>query len=52
MPPSETPWPAVLWPPLRTASSNPSSRANETTVETSDASATRAIAAGRLSMPP
>jgi hypothetical protein len=30
-PPSLTPWPAGLWPPLRTASSSPRSRANLTT---------------------
>ena len=47
-----TPWPAALWPPLRTASSRPVSRANVTTRATSSASATRTMAAGRRSMPP
>ena len=34
-PPSETLWPGMLWPPLRTASSSPLSRASETTRTTS-----------------
>jgi len=41
-----------LWPPLRTASSRPVSRASATTRETSEASRTRMIMAGRRSMPP
>ena len=52
IPPSVTPWPGMLWPPLRTASSIPASRANETTRETSMSSLTRTMAAGRRSMPP
>jgi len=51
IPPSEVPNPARLWPPLRTASSAPVSRARLTVRETSDASATRTIAAGRRSNP-
>jgi hypothetical protein len=47
MPPSVRLCPARLWPPLRTASSSPLWRANETTRATSVASATRAMAAGR-----
>ena len=35
MPPSVVPWPAPEWPPLRTASSSPSSRANAMTRATS-----------------
>ena len=38
MPPSDVPCPARLWPPLRTASSTPLSRATVTTRATSDAS--------------
>ncbi len=48
----ETLWPATLWPPLRTASSSPVSRASETTRETSLASAGRTMTAGRRSNPP
>jgi hypothetical protein len=50
IPPSDTPWPAPLWPPLRTASSAPVSRANAMTRATSSASAARTISAGRRSM--
>ena len=52
IPPSETPWPAGLWPPLRTASSVPVSRASVMTRETSSASAARTIMAGRRSIAP
>jgi len=52
MPPSETLWPGMLWPPLRTASSTPVSRASEMTRATSSALATRAMTAGRRSIPP
>src|SRR5829696_6478216 len=52
IPPSDTPWPAPLWPPLRTASSAPVSRAWAITWATSPASATRTIAAGRRSIAP
>ena len=52
IPPSETPWPAGLWPPLRTASSDPVSRASETTRATSAASAARTIMPGRRSIAP
>ena len=51
IPPSDTPCPARLWPPLRTASSRPVSRASETTAATSAASVGRTIAAGRRSTP-
>ena len=50
MPPSETPWPAGLWPPLRTASSDPVSRAWAMTRAMSSGPATRAMRAGRRSM--
>ena len=50
-PPSTVPYPARLWPPLRTASSSPPSRAALTTAATSSAPATRATASGRLSIP-
>ena len=52
MPPSETPWPAALWPPLRTASSRPVSRAMAITRAMSSASAARMITAGRRSIAP
>ncbi len=52
IPASVTLWPAVLWPPLRTASSSPVWRASAMTCATSVSSATRTIAAGRRSMPP
>ena len=52
MPPSLTLWPALLWPPLRMASSSPVWRASETTRATSVASATRTMTAGRRSKPP
>jgi len=52
MPPSVLLWPTVLWPPLRTASSSPPSRARLTTWATPAASTGRTITAGRLSMPP
>ena len=39
MPPSLMLWPAPLWPPLRTASSRPVSRASETTTRDVGASA-------------
>ena len=51
MPPSLTPWPAPEWPPLRTASSRPPSRASETTKATSSSSTGRTITAGRRSIP-
>ena len=41
IPPSETPKPGPLWPPLRTASSLPESRASDTTAATSRASTGR-----------
>lgn len=49
MPPSEPLCPALLWPPLRTASSLPASAASLTTRETSSASTGRTMADGRLS---
>ena len=52
MPPSEVLCPAPLWPPLRTASSSPVSRARAMTRATSSVFATRTTTAGRLSMPP
>ena len=52
IPPSETPWPAGLWPPPRTASSSPLSRASAMTRATSAASAARTIMAGRRSTAP
>src|SRR5829696_3929519 len=52
IPPSDTPWPAPLWPPLRTASSATVSRAWAITWATSPASATRTITAGRRSIAP
>ena len=52
IPPSEALWPAGLWPPLRTASSVPVSRASVMTRETSAASAARTIMAGRRSIVP
>ena len=52
MPPSLALWPAPLWPPLRTASSSPASRASLTMCATSAASAGRTMTAGRLSIPP
>ena len=51
-PSSTTPWPAGLWPPLRTARSVPVSRASVMTEATSAASATRTIMAGRRSIVP
>jgi hypothetical protein len=45
-------WPALLWPPLRTASSSPVSRARATTWATSVASVGRMMTAGRWSNPP
>ena len=47
MPPSVVLWPAPLWPPLRTASSRPVSRASAIDAATSSASATRTMTAGR-----
>ena len=52
MPPSETPKPGPLWPPLRTASSLPESRASDTTAATSRASTGRTTTAGCRSMLP
>ena len=52
MPPSIVPWAAPLWPPERTASSSPCSRARAMTAATSSVSATRTITAGRTSTPP
>jgi hypothetical protein len=46
-PPVRDASPALLWPPLRTASSRPVSHASSTTRETSPASATRTMTAGR-----
>ena len=43
IPPSDTPWPITLWPPLRTASSSPVSRASAITRAMSISSATRTI---------
>ena len=51
-PPSVVPWPAPLWPPLRTASSTPVSRARLTTRATSRSSTTRTMAPGCRSKPP
>ena len=54
MPPSTTPWPAPLWPPLRTETSSgprPRARAGGPRA-TSSGSATRTMASGRRSMPP
>ena len=47
IPPSDVPWPARLWPPLRTASSRPVSAARSTVRETSAASAARTTTSGR-----
>ena len=47
--PSATPSPAALWPPPRTATSRPCSRAKPTQAITSAVSRHRAIAAGCLS---
>ena len=46
MPPSETPWPAGLWPPPRTAISDPVSRAVAMSRATSSGVWTRAMSAG------
>jgi len=51
-PPSVVLCPAAEWPPLRTASSSPEVRATSMTRATSSGPFTRAIAAGRRSMPP
>src|SRR6516165_9067978 len=48
--PSQTPKPAALWPPPRTAISVPCSRADRTQVMTSAVSRQRTMAAGRLSI--
>jgi peptide/nickel transport system permease protein len=52
IPPSVLPWPAPLWPPLRTASSSPVSAANRTVRATSSSPAARTTIAGRRSCPP
>jgi hypothetical protein len=52
IPPWVVLWPALLWPPLRTASSSPVSRARATTWATSVASVGRMMTAGRWSNPP
>ena len=51
-PPSQTPWPATLWPPLRTATVTRSLRANLMALTTSETSAHRTIKAGCLSIIP
>ena len=48
-PSSTTLWPAGLWPPLRTASGRPCSRAWAIAAATSEGEAARAIRAGRRS---
>jgi hypothetical protein len=52
IPPEVVLWPAVLWPPLRTASSSPVSRARSTTWATPVAPVGRTMTAGRWSWPP
>jgi hypothetical protein len=51
-PPSDTALPATLWPPPRTESCAPVSRANSTVATTSSVVAHRAIRAGRRSTIP
>jgi len=51
-PPSQTPWPATLWPPLRTATVTRSLRANLMALTTSETSAHRTIKVGCLSIIP
>ena len=52
MPPSQVEKPGMLWLPPRTATSSPSLRAKPTAWRTSEASAQRAITAGRASWAP
>ena len=52
MPSSQTPWPAALCPPLRTARSSPVSRASAMSRTTSSAFVGRTMSAGRRSMAP
>jgi hypothetical protein len=51
-PPSQTEFPAMLCPPLRTESNNSFERANETAAITSSGPAQKTINAGLLSMMP